>query len=438
MPYRPASNTLVACIWMPRFEIQVERSRDPALAGKPLAVLMEGAQSRVHSCSREAEEAGIKRGMTLREAMATAPQAIFRVMHSPLYQDLFSQAVGALERVSPVLEISAPGCAFVGLEGLLAASSLDGLLSRHAGMRPAGGAGIYRLPLGLMLALEGSIRPPFAACTGIALGKFGAWAVARSRDRWSTDTPGVLLSPTRKSCWVGEDRQEDFLKPLPIQILPVSAEMRRRLWMFGIRTLGQLAALPLSSVIAQFGKEGRRAWFLSHGQDDEPICPRLVETEVVETLQFSEPEVALEAMVAAARQLLERALRRREQRGRGVRQVRLAAGLESGRTWSQVITFRQPGSLLDRLFPPVRYRLERDHPHEAVETLSLALVASSSMPGVQGSLFQEPQQERRSRLMESLRQLRIQMGSVPVARIVEVEPWSRIPERRYHLLDYEP
>ncbi|MCA1597306.1 MAG: hypothetical protein LC772_12905, partial [Chloroflexi bacterium] len=82
--------------------------------------------------------------------------------------------------------------------------------------------------------------------------------------------------------------------------------------------------------------------------------------------------------------------------------------------------------------------LERDHPTEAVRSLSLALTEFTSSVGGQGALFREPQQERNDRLVEALRQIRTQMGRVPVARIVEVEPWSRMPERRYHLLSYDP
>jgi hypothetical protein len=32
----------------------------------------------------------------------------------------------------------------------------------------------------------------------------------------------------------------------------------------------------------------------------------------------------------------------------------------------------------------------------------------------------------------------VRFGHSPVAQVVGVEPWSRLPERRYALMDYDP
>ena len=107
-------------------------------------------------------------------------------------------------------------------------------------------------------------------------------------------------------------------------------------------------------------------------------------------------------------------------------------------TWSQTVTVRQPGTLPDHLFPPLRYLLERVRPPQAVETLTLALTAFTASLGGQRTLFLEPGHERREQLREEMRQLRTRIGQLPVARIVEVEPWSRLPENRYALINYDP
>ena len=44
----------------------------------------------------------------------------------------------------------------------------------------------------------------------------------------------------------------------------------------------------------------------------------------------------------------------------------------------------------------------------------------------------------RERLEESLRQLKARYGYCPVGQVVEMEPWSRIPERRLGLIDFDP
>src|SRR3989442_1531376 len=66
---------------------------------------------------------------------------------------------------------------------------------------------------------------------------------------------------------------EVFLAAQPVGMLPVSEEMRRRLRLLGIETLGALAALPRSALAAQFGPQGALAWELARGEDDSPVRP---------------------------------------------------------------------------------------------------------------------------------------------------------------------
>lgn len=55
----------------------------------------------------------------------------------------------------------------------------------------------------------------------------------------------------------------------------------------------------------------------------------------------------------------------------------------------------------------------------------------------QERLVQVVPRERRG-LIEGIRQLSQRYGGSPVYHVVPVEPWSRIAERRYALLAYEP
>ena len=41
-------------------------------------------------------------------------------------------------------------------------------------------------------------------------------------------------------------------------------------------------------------------------------------------------------------------------------------------------------------------------------------------------------------LREAVKELKLKLGYSPLYRVVEVDPWSRIPERRYALLNFEP
>src|ERR1019366_10448440 len=67
---------------------------------------------------------------------------------------------------------------------------------------------------------------------------------------------------------------QSFLAGQSIDLLPASSDVVARLRMFGLETLGSLAALSKHSVTAEFGPEGQQMWLLSRGDDPEPLRPR--------------------------------------------------------------------------------------------------------------------------------------------------------------------
>src|SRR5258708_37212216 len=59
-----------------------------------------------------------------------------------------------------------------------------------------------------------------------------------------------------------------FLASLPTTLLPLTDEQRHRLTMLGLTTIRQIAALPLSGLMARFGKPGLMLYRLSRGWDE--------------------------------------------------------------------------------------------------------------------------------------------------------------------------
>ena len=91
--------------------------------------------------------------------------------------------------------------------------------------------------------------------------------------------------------------------------------------------------------------------------------------------------------------------------------------------------------------PP--YRVYRSETPDAIalpaplESLAITLSGITGDSGRQESLFSDVR--RRAQLDDAVRQLRARLGRrPPIYRIREVEPWSRIPERRRALVAYEP
>ena len=67
--------------------------------------------------------------------------------------------------------------------------------------------------------------------------------------------------------------------------------------------------------------------------------------------------------------------------------------------------------------------------------MTVSEVAGES--GAQGGLFTGAR--KREQLRETLGQLEERLRErAPIYRVIEVEPWSRIPERRRALVEYSP
>jgi DNA polymerase-4/protein ImuB len=145
----------------------------------------------------------------------------------------------------------------------------------------------------------------------------------------------------------------------------------------------------------------------------------------------------VQAVLAAARQMLVRLLGRKERSGRVARGLALSLALSNGHHWERVLTFREPTADGERMLRALAARLDGVVFPAAVEAVRLALRDLCGETGVQGCLF-----TARGRQMQELRaaleQLRSRFGHPSVMKIVGVEPWSRIPERQYALIDCEP
>ena len=57
---------------------------------------------------------------------------------------------------------------------------------------------------------------------------------------------------------------------------------------------------------------------------------------------------------------------------------------------------------------------------------------------LQGNLFPSKRGRQLDRVADAARQLKNRYGRPVLAKVVEVEPWSRIPERRFALIDFDP
>jgi protein ImuB len=204
------------------------------------------------------------------------------------------------------------------------------------------------------------------------------------------------------------------------------ADLPEKLERLGVRTLGQLAALPEAAIADRFGEAGLRALRMAGGAD-EPLRPRQAHEDLVERLELPEA-ISGPQLERALTLLIDRLLTRLEKRGRSLRRLRLGARLAGGGSWRSVAALRRAST------DPVRLRLillpKLEELPGPAASLSLRALETGPPASDQTTLEGSADPNRWRRLAEAVRQARAIAGKNAVLRVLEADSGSRVPERR--------
>ena len=387
----------VACILITHMPLKAEIQRRPELGQRPaLVVRTQGSHRVVADFSPGL--AGVRPGMPLQKAANFARSATLLESDDVHYQAQFDNILDVLAERSPVVEDGGIGCAYVGLGGL------DQLYGGDAR---------------LVLALQTAVPEHFRTRIGVGSGKFCAYLAAMSAE------PGRPFKAPADA--------QDFLKGFPVEVLPVGFQVKARLHQFALHTLGDVASLPVGALQAQFGPEGRLIWELSNGIDTRPLVPRNYEAAVSESLSFPDPVGTLGPILLGAEVLLGRVFLRPALRGRYARLAVVQGQVYRRATWATRVTFKEPVGEPRQALARLKGRLESTIIPGPLEDLTLTLRGLTGETGRQGQLFSDTRKHEQVR--DAIRQLDAAWGKPsPVFQVREVEPWSRIPERRHALV----
>ncbi len=396
---------MIVCVLLPRFQLTVAAGDRTELLQVPAALAPEpGGVQRVGEVSLAAEAFGVHPGMQMGESLARCPRLMLVPPDPAGVADLWERLLVRLESIGAAVEPERPGLACFDAQGLL---------------RLQGGIN------GVLAAARRALRVP--ARFGVAPSRFAAVAAStRARVRRPVIVSG------------GRTESRAFLAPLPVALLRAraalaDARLHETLERLGVQTLGELAALPPAALADRFGALGLLAYELASGGDGE-LCPRQPTETLRESLQL--PDAASGPQLERGLGLLiDRLLARRERQGRTMRAVVVSAVLVERGTWRERVVFREA------LADPVRMRLalapRLTQVPAPVEVLRLAVEQFGPPASGQRSLLDEPAAARNARLREAIRQTRAAAGPDAALRVLEIDPDSRVPERRAVLAPFE-
>jgi protein ImuB len=380
---------------IPGFALRAALRTRPGLALRPAALAPgPGNDAVLGPVTAAAEAAGIRPGMRLGEALATCPSLVLVDEDPAAAEEAWEGVVRRLEDAGIAVEPADPGCAYFDTRGIE---------RLYGGVEPA---------LGRALAAVGAA---WDARIGAAGRRFAALAAA------SVARPGQALV-------VSDEQTRDFLAPMPLSLLPLEQDRRQELQELGVRRLGELARLPGAAVAERLGRDGHEAWKQAQGGRAGRIRGRRLPGELIEVLEFPEAVANELTLRRALGALIEQALARPERANRFVRKLALAARLVGGGSWRRTLTLREPTAQVARLRVALGPKLA-ELPGPVIE-LRLELVELSESTGQQLELVRPEGEGLNLRLREGLRQVRASTGTGSVCSVVEVAPWSRIPEAR--------
>ncbi|MBN8867824.1 MAG: hypothetical protein J0H98_09750 [Solirubrobacterales bacterium] len=357
--------------------------------------------------SPTAHELGVRPGMRLSEAIDICPELRLVTPDPGRAAEAHERTLARLESVGAGVESDRDGEAFfdsTGIERLH--GGVEGVLSMVA----------ERLGPGTLIA---------AAPTRLT-------ALALARRLSHEESPPVRVLPP--------EPPGSFLSSQPVTLLNgrlpgperESRHMLLSMIKLGLKTLGDLSGLTADAVADRFGPLGLTARRLALGQE-ESIRPRRPQEPIREWLSL--PEASTGSHLRGGLTILcDRLSGRLRATGSSARTMSLEARLSDGGSWSREVCPPRPTAsptILRLLLLPAVDQLPRP-----AERLGLRVLEAAPAEADQIDLIDRPEQTRRLRLNEAARQVRATVGDRGLMRVLEVEPGSRLPERRMLLTPF--
>src|SRR3984885_8936903 len=362
---------------MDAFFVSVELLERPELRGKPV-IVGGGPDQRgvVTSASYEARKFGVHSAMPLRTAGKLCPHGIFLDGHHHKYGEWSDRIATILGRFSPIVEMVSIDEAYLDLAGterlhgppFAAADKLLRMITSTTGLPCSGGLGSTRL-----IAKVGSDQ-----------------------------------AKPRGLVWIAPGSEAQFLAPLPVRKIPGIGEVTERsLLALGLKTVGDLAAVPHEKLQKIFGQWGTALYRKARGGDSYEFVIDAEPKSISHNHTFGEDTNDTEVLVTMLSHLSQKACKRLRESGLATRTLTLTIRYAGFDTYTRSKTLPEP-TLLDADIYSAFQNLFRAHRNTKRKIRLLGVSLSGFSHGTQQ--LDLPEAERRARLEKLTRAADILRG----------------------------
>ena len=194
------------------------------------------------------------------------------------------------------------------------------------------------------------------------------------------------------------------LAPLPLSMLSLEAATLATLSRWGIRNLGELAALPETALVSRIGQQGKRLQRMSVGCEDHLLVPENPSFVLSEHVELDGPLESLEPLLFILSPMLETLLRQAINHAYALRSVTITLDLEKAASHRLEIRPAVPVQSKELLLKLLNLKLQADPPLAGI--LGVTMAAESAIPQAsQRGLFQVqfPEPDKLDLLLARLR-----------------------------------
>jgi protein ImuB len=203
---------------------------------------------------------------------------------------------------------------------------------------------------------------------------------------------------------------------LPLTVLHLTETQAETFALWGIHTLGMLAALPEKELIARMGQESKRLQQLARGERPHLFQPVEAAFLLEEKMELDSPVELLDSLLFVVGVMLDQLILRAKARIFALASVTIVLTLDGGGTHSRTVRPALPATDKQLWIKLLHLDLEAHPPHAAIVALTLTAEPGSTSK-VQLGLF-SPQLPEAARLDVTLARIRAIVGEECVGRVV--------------------
>ncbi len=382
---------MFAVLHIADFALHAVLRTESGIAGKPAALFAGSTKkSSVIATNPAARARGVELGMTAPQAVARCTTLVIRAPRAAAEIDARAALLAVGFTLSPLIEDTAPGVCTIDLKGNSTnpappATTAVAQLA-HLGLPTT--AGIARTPLLALYAARAAgenCRPglsrPHPKNPLTRAGAHPPAVSAQDPTSLAESQAPYFTSPARVLSVVDE---ATFLGPLPLAAADPSPSLAGVLFSWGLRTLGDLTALPCDDLVRRFGAEGLALWQRARGGSARPLHPVVPPQVFHATMEFEEGIETLEPLLFILRRFLDRLTLELKASQHVASELGLALTLEDATRHQRSFRLPEPTSDGEILFRALHTHLESLQTPAAIIALELTLTPARPLVRQQG------------------------------------------------------